>query len=257
MVDKKDGLGFVTKINDVIVHEIMHTIVNPLVDPLKPQIKDDFDTIFPYVEDMLLKKNYARISMNTEWFTRMFTNIYLAKTTPYIILMYYNMMDDEKTGFIWQRKAVEHILEFIDKDEKNFDKDIIIAELVKYLGYVADNIETIKEEYSNISPYVKEEIRINGYSEDSGKDYIEFKTIFSERMRVDVLAINYLFGNEEYQVKDSDIFEEYWENEYTFVVKLGTDLIENIEFSGFTLKRGFQSKYGYSIKKDYEVKYNK
>lgn len=216
----------------VIIHEIAHYYTNPLTDKYYSQMEESMKTIFPYIEDDMAKIGYGHVeTVAGEWINELFTIMYLKncfESGSYIVPSYrYNVAYDEDTGYIWMGRAVEFMNNFhADRTLYPTVKEFM-PQIVAFTNGLPEKWETITAEFGNRHPYVTDIYPAGGIIPEG----------------VGIVRIRYA---------PFDFGASFWEDDRTFVIKLG--LLEPGKEYGVLLPRGaFFSSALVSIAEDYKM----
>jgi hypothetical protein len=135
------------------VHEFSHLYTNPLTDQYQSKMIDSFEKMFPCVKEQLKRAAYE--DPNTflnEGFNRLFVNMYAKEFLPNYEKP--NVSVDHGKGFIWMRRAVSFMDNFMDNREIYPHIEDFMPQLISFVNMSGDQIEQIMDEYKHEDPYV-------------------------------------------------------------------------------------------------------
>lgn len=234
----------------VIIHEIAHYYTNPLARKYYSQMEESMKTIFPYIEDDMAKIGYRHVeTVAVEWINELFSIVYLRDAfesgRSYFSHKHWVALDEDK-GYIWMSRAMD----FMD----NFDADRTLyptikefmPQIVAFTNGLPEKWDTITAEFGNRHPYVTDIYPAGGIIPE-GVDVIRIR--FSEPMTEGIQGLMRMEG---YDMLPFDFSASFWEDDRTFVIKLG--LLEPGKEYGVCLPRGaFFSSDLVSIAEDYKM----
>ena len=163
----------------LLIHEFGHHYTNPIFATYWPQMEAAAKKIYPYVEAKMLENAYSGAKdMMGEWLNNLF------------MLMYYKENDDiwlrtlsetyASRGFVWIIPTVDYMMNFYNNRNQYPTINDFMPQLVVYINELADNIESIIQDYVEKQPYVVDVSPSRG-STISG--ITEVVITFSEPMR--------------------------------------------------------------------------
>jgi hypothetical protein len=230
----------------VIVHEFSHHFSNPLVFQYEQEMIGAAEKIFPYVEKPLTNAAYGYTSSTLiEGFNALFTNMYF-KEYP-TRFEKYSIRYDEDKGFVWMRRAVRFMDNFL-KDRNLYPTiEDFLPQLVSFINFCGDNIEQIVFEYNHSNPYI-----INvfpGLNSVVSADVKEIRVDFSHPMWGSYGTNTLKQPDVVYPPKNGDI---HWnENQTTLIIPVK---LEKGKSYGIAIAAGIcQSSETFPMQKDFEV----
>ena len=234
-----------------IIHEIAHYYTNPLTDMYYPQMEDAMKAIFPYIKDEMAEIGYGHPeTVAGEWINELFTLAYLKdcfESDKYPMVSYqYNVAYDEEGGYIWMGRAMDFMENFhADRTLYPTVKEFM-PQIVAFTNELPEKWDTIAAEFENRHPYVTGIYPAGGVIPE-GVNIV--RICFSEPM---VEGIQGLMRIEGYERLPFDFKASYWEDDRTFVIKLGT--LEPGRTYGIGLIKGaFYSSDLVSFAEDYKI----
>ena len=218
---------------NVIIHEISHSFTNPILESYENEEQEVGRIICPYMEQELYWAGYDWQSLYGEFFNSLMTNLYLKDVYP--PLLDRSIRADQNHGFVWMKEAVD----FMDRFSENRDKyrtiDDFMPEFVEYMRSVASRMDSIARR-----PTVKEIIPAVGST--VSPDLEEIRVIFSEPVETGLSGIRsdperksitpntYAKYNRMARKIGRDGELVYYENDTTFVIKIGVPLESGKEY---------------------------
>lgn len=218
---------------NVIIHEISHSFTNPILESYENEEQEVGRIICPYMEQELYWAGYDWQSLYGEFFNSLMTNLYLKDVYP--PLLGRSISADQNHGFVWMKEAVD----FMDRFSENRDKyrtiDDFMPEFVEYMRSVASRMDSIARR-----PTVKEIIPAVGST--VSPDLEEIRVIFSEPVETGLFGIRsdperksitpntYAKYNRMARKIGRDGELVYYENDTTFVIKIGVPLESGKEY---------------------------
>ena len=234
-----------------IIHEIAHYYTNPLTDMYYPQMEDAMKAIFPYIKDEMAEIGYGHPeTVAGEWINELFTLAYLKdcfESDKYPMVSYqYNVAYDEEGGYIWMGRAMDFMENFhADRTLYPTVKEFM-PQILAFTNELPEKWDTIAAEFENRHPYVTGIYPAGGVIPE-GVNIVRIR--FSEPM---VEGIQGLMRIEGYERLPFDFKASYWEDDRTFVIKLGT--LEPGRTYGIGLIKGaFYSSDLVSFAEDYKI----
>ena len=210
---------------NVIIHEISHSFTNPILESYENEEQEVGRIICPYMEQELYWAGYDWQSLYGEFFNSLMTNLYLKDVYP--PLLGRSISADQNHGFVWMKEAVD----FMDRFSENRD----MPEFVEYMRSVASRMDSIARR-----PTVKEIIPAVGST--VSPDLEEIRVIFSEPVETGLFGIRsdperksitpntYAKYNRMARKIGRDGELVYYENDTTFVIKIGVPLESGKEY---------------------------
>lgn len=233
----------------VIVHEIFHFYSNRLIANHWEEIKNASEKISSFVRNDVKEKAYgSSYSIMTEWLTNLFSVMYFRDNKSSVIDSNDIVKFSEMEGFIWMTRS-EMFMEHYVKNRTYYPNiDAYMVQIVAFLNYTANNIDSVFDEYNNRIPYIVDMFPLPNSIISSNMDIIEIR--FSKPMDVNLHGFKPL---DKENILDIPLLEyPFWKDCYTFVVKIDKKLLKKGYVYGFKLNSSlFQSEQGHNIKEDF------
>lgn len=243
----KNGLpDFSGTARRVILHEFGHNFANPILAKYKDRMVEASQVIYPLVKERLAKRGYGPASTLSEGLNELFMNMYyldIYKSNPF-----YNIADAEESGFVWMGRAIR----FMDNFRSNRDRyqtiDDFMPEIVGFINYTAEHIDTIMREFENRHPYVAGIFPAQKTGVDP--DIKQIRVQFTETM---YSGITGYWEPVAENCKMIPIETVYWEGD-TYVIELSGRLDDNT-FYGVTIPQDLCVAYrnGQRIEEDLTI----
>ena len=233
-----------------IIHEIAHYYTNPLTDMYYPQMEDAMKAIFPYIKDEMAEIGYGHVeTVAGEWINELFTLAYLKdcfESGRCLFSYQYNVAYDEESGYIWMGRAMDFMENFHEDRTLYPTVKEFMPQIVAFTNELPEKWDTIAAEFENRHPYVTGIYPAGGVIPE-GVDIVRIR--FSEPMAEGIQGLMKIEG---YEMLPFDFKASYWEDDRTFVIKLGP--LEPGRTYGVGLnKRTFFNSDMVSFAKDYKI----
>jgi len=231
----------------VIIHEFCHRFTNQLMKEYSSQMIDGALKMYPYVKDQLRARAYGSANaILSEGFNNLFVNMYF-KEHP-IGLEKHFIADNEKTGFVWMKTAVNFMDNFYINRELYPTIYEFMPQLIDLFNFTANNIEPLIKEHEMKTPRVISVFPALDSEVDT--DITEIRVEFSHRM----------WGSMGANLSDDKTLaipltgEDFW-SENMRVIVLSISLKENTQY-GFKLPKDiYRSEDTYPMFEDFEVRF--
>ena len=202
-----------------IIHEIAHYYTNPLTDMYYPQMEDSMKAIFPHIKEAMAGIGYGHVeTVAGEWINELFTLAYLKacfESGRCLFSYQYNVAHDEESGYIWMGRAMGFMENFLADRTLYPTVKEFMPQIVAFTNELPEKWDTIAAEFENRHPYVTDIYPAGGVIPE-GVNIVRIR--FSEPM---LEGIQGLMRIEGYEMLPFDFKASCWEDERTFVIKLG------------------------------------
>ena len=202
-----------------IIHEIAHYYTNPLTDMYYPQMEDSMKAIFPHIKEAMAGIGYGHVeTVAGEWINELFTLAYLKacfESGRCLFSYRYNVAHDEESGYIWMGRAMGFMENFLADRTLYPTVKEFMPQIVAFTNELPEKWDTIAAEFENRHPYVTDIYPAGGVIPE-GVSIVRIR--FSEPM---LEGIQGLMRIEGYEMLPFDFKASCWEDERTFVIKLG------------------------------------
>lgn len=202
-----------------IIHEIAHYYTNPLTDMYYPQMEDSMKAIFPHIKEAMAGIGYGHVeTVAGEWINELFTLAYLKacfESGRCLFSYQYNVAHDEESGYIWMGRAMGFMENFLADRTLYPTVKEFMPQIVAFTNELPEKWDTIAAEFENRHPYVTDIYPAGGVIPE-GVSIVRIR--FSEPM---LEGIQGLMRIEGYEMLPFDFKASCWEDERTFVIKLG------------------------------------
>lgn len=202
-----------------IIHEIAHYYTNPLTDMYYPQMEDSMKAIFPHIKEAMTGIGYGHVeTVAGEWINELFTLAYLKasfESGRCLFSYQYNVAHDEESGYIWMGRAMGFMENFLADRTLYPTVKEFMPQIVAFTNELPEKWDTIAAEFENRHPYVTDIYPAGGVIPE-GVSIVRIR--FSEPM---LEGIQGLMRIEGYEMLPFDFKASCWEDERTFVIKLG------------------------------------
>lgn len=218
--DGGDGIPVMLEQHFVaIIHEIAHYYTNPLTDMYYPQMEDSMKAIFPHIKEAMAGIGYGHVeTVAGEWINELFTLAYLKacfESGRCLFSYQYNVAHDEESGYIWMGRAMGFMENFLADRTLYPTVKEFMPQIVAFTNELPEKWDTIAAEFENRHPYVTDIYPAGGVIPE-GVSIVRIR--FSEPM---LEGIQGLMRIEGYEMLPFDFKASCWEDERTFVIKLG------------------------------------
>lgn len=218
--DGGDGIPVMLEQHFVaIIHEIAHYYTNPLTDMYYPQMEDSMKAIFPHIKEAMAGIGYGHVeTVAGEWINELFTLAYLKacfESGRCLFSYRYNVAHDEESGYIWMGRAMGFMENFLADRTLYPTVKEFMPQIVAFTNELPEKWDTIAAEFENRHPYVTDIYPAGGVIPE-GVSIVRIR--FSEPM---LEGIQGLMRIEGYEMLPFDFKASCWEDERTFVIKLG------------------------------------
>lgn len=218
--DGGDGIPVMLEQHFVaIIHEIAHYYTNPLTDMYYHQMEDSMKAIFPHIKEAMAGIGYGHVeTVAGEWINELFTLAYLKacfESGRCLFSYRYNVAHDEESGYIWMGRAMGFMENFLADRTLYPTVKEFMPQIVAFTNELPEKWDTIAAEFENRHPYVTDIYPAGGVIPE-GVSIVRIR--FSEPM---LEGIQGLMRIEGYEMLPFDFKASCWEDERTFVIKLG------------------------------------
>lgn len=238
----------------IVVHELLHGYTNPLVNQYWNQLKASVEKIYSSTNSEILKEgpyNHPK-AMMFEWFARLLSLMYFKDNPQPDKPMALAIRNMENLGFIWTARSMLFMEHFYNNRQRYPYLQDYMGQIIEFIRYTADNMAQVSKEHEDNTPYVVDTYPVAG-SYMSGKvDTVQIR--FSRAMINDYKPVTAKKRNKiakeelkELPVKGSPL----WKDEYTFVIPVDTNKLEQGKYSFFLYPRTFRATNGYPIQDTY------
>ncbi len=215
------------------IHEISHSFTGPVLEQYEDELLEIGEAIYPYMEQELYWAGYDASAVCGEFFNSLMTNLYLKEVYPSALRESINT--DQNHGFVWMNEAVDFMDRFTDNRDRYRTIDDFMPEFVEYMRSVVSRMDSIARR-----PTVKEIIPAVGST--VSPDLEEIRVIFSEPVETEMYDVRTNPGYEpvipnkwaRYNRMAKKIGRDgelvYYENDNTFVIKIGLPLESGKEY---------------------------
>lgn len=215
------------------IHEISHSFTSPVLEQYEDELLEIGEAIYPYVAQELYRAGYDASAVCGEFFNSLMTNLYLKEVYPSVLRN--SIKADLSHGFAWMNEAVDFMDRFTDNRDRYRTIDDFMPEFMEYMRSVASRMDSIARR-----PTVKEIIPAVGST--VSPDLEEIRVIFSDPVETGVYGIREFPGYESvipdkwarYNRMAKKIGRDgelvYYENDTTFVIKIGVPLESGKEY---------------------------
>lgn len=215
------------------IHEISHSFTGPVLEQYEDELLEIGEAIYPYMEQELYWAGYDASAVCGEFFNSLMTNLYLKEVYPSALRKSINA--DQNHGFVWMNEAVDFMDRFTENRDRYRTIDDFMPEFVEYMRSVASRMDSIARR-----PTVKEIIPAVGST--VSPDLEEIRVIFSEPVETEMYDVRTNPGYEpvipnkwaRYNRMAKKIGRDgelvYYENDTTFVIKIGLPLESGKEY---------------------------
>lgn len=215
------------------IHEISHSFTSPVLEQYEDELLEIGEAIYPYMEQELYWAGYDASAVCGEFFNSLMTNLYLKEVYPSALRKSINA--DQNHGFVWMNEAVDFMDRFTENRDRYRTIDDFMPEFVEYMRSVASRMDSIARR-----PTVKEIIPAVGST--VSPDLEEIRVIFSEPVETEMYDVRTNPGYEpvipnkwaRYNRMAKKIGRDgelvYYENDTTFVIKIGLPLESGKEY---------------------------
>lgn len=215
------------------IHEISHSFTGPVLEQYEDELLEIGEAIYPYMEQELYWAGYDASAVCGEFFNSLMTNLYLKEVYPSALRKSINA--DQNHGFVWMNEAVDFMDRFTENRDRYRTIDDFMPEFVEYMRSVASRMDSIARR-----PTVKEIIPAVGST--VSPDLEEIRVIFSEPVETEMYDVRTNPGYEpvipnkwaRYNRMAKKIGRDgelvYYENDTTFVIKIGVPLESDKEY---------------------------
>lgn len=137
----------------ILIHEILHHYSNPIFDSFWKDMKGFANKIYPFVEEQMKNIAYGNPqAMTLEWLNRLFVLMYL-KEINYKTLEF-EITQNMQKGFKWMQRSLNFMDNFYANRERYRFIEDFMPQLVSFLGFTANNFESILKEYEHNKPII-------------------------------------------------------------------------------------------------------
>ena len=215
------------------IHEISHSFTGPVLEQYEDELLEIGEAIYPYMEQELYWAGYDASAVCGEFFNSLMTNLYLKEVYPSALRKSINA--DQNHGFVWMNEAVDFMDRFTENRDRYRTIDDFMPEFVEYMRSVASRMDSIARR-----PTVKEITPAVGST--VSPDLEEIRVIFSEPVETEMYDVRTNPGYEpvipnkwaRYNRMAKKIGRDgelvYYENDTTFVIKIGLPLESGKEY---------------------------
>lgn len=254
--DSKDEPDFSSESASTILHEISHRYCNPLASDCAERMASSAKRIAPSVASLLSTGAYDTTAIIPEWFTRLAVLMYLREHFPE--RMSFRIAQDQRIGFIWQRRAVEFMDHFYENRKLYPYFRDFLPQIIRFFAFTAEEFDRVLFEFENRHPYVVSIYPLNYTQAETTKKVVEFEVKFSQPMAT--YCEGYKLIGQLDKLNREDIPTGWkmagWKDDRTYVFYLNPEWIEKADIRGFILKKDFmQSKTGNFLIRDFEFKF--
>lgn len=240
----------------ILVHEISHYFTNKIFFPeYTERLTAAGARIFEHLSEPLTAAGYGAPHIICPEYLNdlcmmMYTKEVLGSSHAKEISECY------RHGFIWAAEGVRYMENFSENRERYASLREFMPQLVGLLESIADNIEAIKKDFYT-PPYIVTAYPANGSTVSSDISEIVFR--FSQPMETGLTAME-LNPDAELFIDDSwydthDDEPEYWKDEYTYVIRVGTKL-ESGKRYGVIVPTDLYNKKEVRMAEDYVYHFN-
>lgn len=230
----QDGMPYLNSSSlDSILHEICHYYTEPLFLQYWEQMEQSANIIYPYVHEQMLRIAYGdSYNMTNEWLNNLFKIMYFYENSNSSNNAIFSTYSDMEQGFIWMERSVKFMDNFYANRDYYKDINSFMPLIVGFYSNTANDFEKIEFEYENRNPYVVSVFPPSGNIFDFIGAGNEVRIIFSEPMSTHCYSYT--------KIDDTNytllpIESAFWENEYTFILKVATSYLEKGKEYGFQL----------------------
>ena len=239
---KPEYASDMSSIGNIIIHEISHSFTNPLLEKYDEMLLEAGEAIYPYMEQEFIWAAYGASAVSGEFFNSLMTNMYLKDKYPSALDRSIGL--DQNHGFVWMEEAVDFMDRFTENRDRYPTIDDFMPEFVEYMRSVAGRMDSIAGR-----PSIKEIIPAVGST--VSPDLGEIRVILSEPVNTGIYGFREfpeyesVFPNTqaEYNRQVRKIGRNgemlYYENDTTFVIKIGVQLESGKEYGIKLRKVGF------------------
>jgi hypothetical protein len=230
----------------LIIHEFSHYFSNPLVFKYEQEMIVAAEKIFPYIRKSLNAVGYdSAQTLLIEGFNQLFTNMYFEEY-PDPLYGTYRILTNERSGFIWMRRAMKFMGNFVDNRDLYPHIDAFMPQLISFINLSGNQIEIILDEYNHSYPYVKNVFPVPNSVVSA--DIKEMRVYFSHPMKA--------YGTT--GLKNPDIISPrsteipYINEEDRTCLIIPVQLKPNQHY-GLVIPAGCQSEECFSMKENFEI----
>lgn len=244
----------------ILIHEISHSFTTPLFRPYQDRFIAAGQKIYAHLPRRLTAAGYgAPEPVVGEFLNELLTMMYMRDVLRDDLAE--NIVFCESKGFIWTGQAVRYMDNFYNNRHLFPTIREFMPQLAGFMATIADQIETIKEEY-NRPPRVVYTFPACGSEVPSGLEEVVVR--FSHPMSTGITAsmqprsegirsIQPDWDDDPANVVAQEETTEYWADDYTLVYKIGVPLEKGKNYGITVPANPIRKDNGVPLADNYEI----